>query len=330
MAVTTLKSWIYLGLVVGLVSGCVPGTGSDAVTTDAMADGTAADGTAANGTAANGTGTDGTGTNGTRAATTSSAVTPATSVRLVDHDVEAPQDFQVTDKALWDGRPSLGGVWVAATSVKDPMRVIMRNPANGKFVIGALFRREADNPGPKLQISSDAADALGLVAGEPATLNVTALRRQEAPVQTPDAGKPLLDTSETLPGADIAPAADAAITATTLAPSAAPSKAPSAGAKPAAAPAKPTTTAQSAADAPAVSTPQPRATGGVAIQIGIFSVESNANRAVATLAKSGITASVRKETSHGKSLWSVVATGDAALLAKIKAAGFKDAYVINR
>src|SRR5690606_14180216 len=82
------------------------------------------------------------------------------STRLVDRDVEAPNVFQVTEEALWDGRPSLGGVWVASPDTKDPERVIMRNPANGKFVIGALFRRERDNPGPKLQISSDAAAAL--------------------------------------------------------------------------------------------------------------------------------------------------------------------------
>jgi cell division protein FtsN len=277
----TLKSLVCVGLVAGLVAGCQPGTGTDAVTSAPLTDGAA-------------------------------PVTPATSVKLVDHDVEAPQDFQVTDKALWDGRPSLGGVWVAANEVKDPMRVIMRNPSNGKFVIGALFRREADNPGPRLQISSDAADALGLNAGEPATLNVTALRREEAPVQTPDANAPLLDTSETLPGTDIAATADAAITAATQAP------------------VKPVPAAQPAAPAPNPPAAQPAVTGGATIQIGIFSVEGNANRAVATLAKAGITASVRKETSHGKPLWSVVATGGTALLAQIKAAGFQDAYVIKR
>ena len=92
------------------------------------------------------------------------------STRLVDHDVEAPEVFQVTDQALWDGRPSLGGVWVASPDTKDPERVIMRNPANGRFVIGALFRRERDNPGPTLQISSDAAAALGILAGAPASI----------------------------------------------------------------------------------------------------------------------------------------------------------------
>ena len=74
----------------------------------------------------------------------------------------------------------------------------------------------------------------------------------------------------------------------------------------------------------------PVAPGGASIQIGIFSVEANANRAVATLAKAGIVASIRKETSHGKPLWSVVAGGNAAVLAQIKAAGFKDAYFLSR
>ena len=104
----------------------------------------------------------------------------AKSVRLVDRDVEAPETFQTTDTALWDGRPSLGGVWVASPDAVNPERVILRNGANGKFVIGALFRRERDNPGPKLQISSDAAEALGMLAGQPGKLNVTALRREDS------------------------------------------------------------------------------------------------------------------------------------------------------
>ncbi|WP_417770647.1 hypothetical protein, partial [Stappia sp.] len=111
---------------------------------------------------------------------------PAKSTKLVERDVEAPEIFQVTDEGLWDGRPSLGGVWVAHSDVKDPERVIIRNTANGKFVIGALFRREREIPGPRFQISSDAAAALGMLAGAPQELNVTALRREEAAPE-PDA-----------------------------------------------------------------------------------------------------------------------------------------------
>ena len=100
---------------------------------------------------------------------------------FVERDVEAPEVFQVTESGLWDGRPSLGGIWVAHPDVSDPERVIIRNGDNGQFVIGALFRRERETPGPRLQVSSDAAEALGLLAGAPTQLNVTALRSETQP-----------------------------------------------------------------------------------------------------------------------------------------------------
>ena len=267
------------------------------------------------------------------------------STRLVDRDVEAPEVFQVTDQALWDGRPSLGGVWVASPDTKDPERVIMRNPANGKFVIGALFRRERDNPGPTLQISSDAAAALGILAGAPASISVTALRPEEAPAT------PILDSAETLDAAPAsAPASADAVTAGGVetkpldAPAPAPEKPAKKGKKTdktavdtaavasaaldAAAPkADPKATAPAAAPAPAA--PAPAAGGGKPIQIGFFSVEANAQRAVDTLAKAGVPAEVRKDSAKGKTYWSVIARGDAATLKKIKAAGFADAYLLK-
>lgn len=243
------------------------------------------------------------------------AVASATSVKLVDRDVEAPDVFQIMDEALWDGRPSLGGVWVASPDAVDPERVILRNPANGKFVIGALFRRERDNPGPKLQISSDAAAALGLLAGQPGKISVTALRREEAPAAT-DASKPILDASETI---ETAPLDTAAIAAGAI---------DKAQAKAADGPAVPT--APTVAATPAPQSPAPAAAGGGVIQIGIFSVEANARRAVDTLTAAGIAVVSHKEESQGKAFWSVTARGDAAVLAKIKSAGFADAYFLKR
>ncbi len=300
MAVAALKTLIISGLMVGLVAGCEPGNGGSEITTEPLADPSmAADPNAPE--------ADPSTSDPAQGAT---GVIPAKSVKLVDRDVEAPEDFQTTDKALWDGRPSIGGVWVAATNVSDPMRVIMRNPANGKFVIGALFRREAENPGPKLQISSDAADALGLIAGEPATISVTALRREEVAAPIPDATKPLLDTSETVAAADVAAATTTAIAATAEKPAIRPASKPVAG-----------------ASEPVTTETQPAASGA-SIQIGIFSVEKNAKSAVALLAKAGITATIRKETSAGKPSWSVITNGDAAILDKIKKAGFADAYFL--
>ena len=302
MAGMTLKSLIIAGLASGLLTACIAGTGGSDGASDPAAD---------------------------------AGVAPATSAKLVDQDVEAPNVFQTTDKALWDGRPSLGGVWVATPDAKDPERVIIRNPANGKFVIGALFRREADNPGPKLQISSDTADALGMLAGEPATINVTALRREEAPVAVPDATRPLLDAAEsvqTTPIDTVTATAAAAIdkaagkAAADPAIPTAPSARPPA-AQAAASPAKPGARPAAALAAPAA----PAAPAGEgSIKIGIFSVEDNASRAVKTLAKAGITATVRPEQSQGKPLWSVIASGNATTLVKIKAAGFVDAYILKR
>lgn len=119
-------------------------------------------------------------------------------------EVEAPEVYSTTDEALWDGRPSLGGTWVAAPDAVNPERVVIRNPANGKSVNGALFRRERENPGPPLQISSDAAAALGLLAGQPATISVVALRRA-APAEEPQettlaAQEPAGEVSDETPG----------------------------------------------------------------------------------------------------------------------------------
>lgn len=94
-------------------------------------------------------------------------------------EAEAPKVFSAQEAGLWDGRPSLGGIWVAYPGVKTPERVLIRNLGNDRTVVGALFRRERDNPGPKLQVSSDAAAELGMLAGAPAKLSVVALKRSE-------------------------------------------------------------------------------------------------------------------------------------------------------
>lgn len=359
-------------------------------------------------------------------------------------EVEAPDVFQTTDSALWDGRPSLGGIWVASPDVTDPERVVMFNPANGKSITGALFRRERDNPGPKLQLSSDAAEALGILAGAPTEIRVTALKKEKPAEEAPaaetaavaadaaatgdaakdaaaaptakgkggdaaaiataalaavDAGKdgksaPAADPNAkpadpaAAPGA--APASDAAtadatpkkktwkerraeakaareakkraaaeakaaaaaaaagtaVAADGQAPGAAPDPAAVAVAPIESAPLdarKPEATAPvdkkskrkaaeaatAAAAAPAA--PEaPAATGPARpIQVASFSKEDNANRAAQALAKIGITAVPQKSDKGGKAVWGVVVMGDAAMLKKIKDAGFADAYFLK-
>lgn len=103
----------------------------------------------------------------------------ATPGRAIERDVEAPEVFSMEEPGLWDGRPSLGGVWVAHPGVASPERVMIRNSQNGETVIGALFRRERENPGPRFQISSEAANALGILPGAPTTIRVVALRLEQ-------------------------------------------------------------------------------------------------------------------------------------------------------
>lgn len=355
-------------------------------------------------------------------------------------DVEAPEVFQATDSALWDGRPSLGGIWVASPDVENPERVVMFNPATGKSITGALFKRERDNPGPRLQLSSDAAEALGILAGQPTEIRVTALRKEAAaepvaveaaapaatdPAATDSVAKDgdaaaiasaALDAVDTgkktdKPAAkdgDATAAAAAAGTAAVVAEGAADGAAAVVDEKPkkktwkerraeakaareakkkAAADAKaaaaaaaagtavaaegeaPTTTpgavavapiesapldarkpegtapaetkkterktvGDTAAAAPAVAeTPAPEAPAATGparpIQVASFSKEDNAKRATEALAKIGVTATPQKSEAAGKAVWGVVVMGDAAMLKKIKDAGFADAYFLK-
>lgn len=256
-------------------------------------------------------------------------VRQASSARLVDRDVEAPEVFDVSDQGLWDGRPSLGGVWVAHPDVKDPERVIIRNPANGKFIIGALFRRERDMPGPRLQVSSDAAGALDMLAGQPATLQVTALRREEAEEAEVAATDPAIAAAEPITATPIDAVAGTAAAAIDAAdpPKASAAPAP----RPAAAPAKPAPAAGAPAAAPAAT-----ASGRPYIQIGIFSVEANAKRAAEQMKTAGLAAEIRKDESQGKTFWRVVvgpltgADARAAAVAKVKGLGYPDAYAVSK
>lgn len=251
----------------------------------------------------------------------------STSTRLVERDVEAPNVFQATETGLWDGRPSLGGVWVAHPDATDPERVIIRNEANGKFVIGALFRRERENPGPRLQLSSDAADALGVLAGQPTKLNVTALRKEEVETATPadTATGTAPEQAGTLP-------APAPIESATLAPAAGGLAAPL---PKVSAPSGPS--AEAAPEAAAAPTRPERKSklSQPYIQIGFYSIEENADRAGAQLRRAGIVPTIRKQTTSGKTFWRVL-VGPAAtsaeraeLLGTIKARGYKDAYFVT-
>jgi len=313
-------------------------------------------------------------------------------------DVEAPSVFEASETGLWDGRPSLGGIWVAHPDVTTPRRVLVVNTTNGKEAVGALFRRERNNPGPRIQISSDAASELGILAGQPTMLRVVALEREEpapgAGEVVPDSEMPIAaepEESPITPTADpLAAAAGAAIDAASALPDPVPvpeAAAPSSGRRspPAEAETAGTETAPETAatepvpvpeDAPPTSfgrrqTPAPEdaaaeeapvaTTGAPAdvtvapldrgassppaqpagalskpyIQAAVFSTEEAAKNASAQLRGAGLTTVIRQTSSGSRTLWRLLAGPAAtqadrdAMLRKVRAAGYADAYPVG-
>ncbi|AXX98671.1 SPOR domain-containing protein [Profundibacter amoris] len=247
--------------------------------------------------------------------------------KSVERDVEAPELFHKTESGLWDGRPSLGGVWVAHPDVKEPLRVIIRNEANGKSITGALFRRERENPGPRIQVSSDAASELKMLAGQPVKLDIVALRREKveevapepAPEPVPETAptKETLDTPEAIEEKPLDPIASAAAAID------------AAEGKPVARPTPPT---PKPAAAPAVA---PSKLAKPYVQLGTFGSKENADKVIEDMRKVGLFATANEQTSNGKTVWRVL-VGPAgrraertAMLRKVKSMGFKDAYIVS-
>lgn len=267
---------------------------------------------------------------------------PRGASQTVERDVEAPNVFSKRDAGLWDGRPSLGGVWVAHPDVRDPERVIIRNTENGQQTIGALFRRERMNPGPVFQVSADAAAAVAMLAGAPTQIEVIALRTEDVRVgaDSPDASPPAADDGETPAAPQAAPArvagtdsatpqGDDMETAIAMPPeeAAAPPRrglfsrifsrdtqpdAPAGGVE--------TTTladgpqpAEQASAAPAPlpqptpsrPAPPPSTLDSPFVQLGIFSVEANARRAQEMAGNAGLSARVHAGSTQGNAFWRV-------------------------
>ena len=218
----------------------------------------------------------------------------------------------------------MGGAWVAHPDVDVPERALIRNTETGQTIVGALFRRERDNPGPLLQISSDVASELGILPGAPTELYVVALRRPDVEIEEPEEAalgdNPVLadldtpvnvETTSLDPIAGAAAAIDAAegaasgvvegaatgAAAATIAAGAIPD---GDGADIVEVDLPPVETAALAAiDLPADTT-------GPQFQIGVFSVEANANNAAIQLRNAAVPTSVIAQEAGGRTVWSVI------------------------
>lgn len=99
-----------------------------------------------------------------------------------EDDKKVPQVFEITEVAMWDGRPSIGDVWVAVPEAIQPERVQIKNEDTGLSIRGAMFvRHEPAKPDAPIKLSKGAAIALGITPNQPAMLTVTAIRNASSP-----------------------------------------------------------------------------------------------------------------------------------------------------
>lgn len=244
----------------------------------------------------------------------------------IETDVIAPEAFSITDSALWDGRPTFGGVWVAHPDAETPERVRIRNIETGKEVIGALYKRERDFPGPKIELSADAASALGVLAGNPTQLSIATLRRRTVVVEVPPeeiTAAPEMATPVLRPAA-ATPAVEVPVV---------PAPTPTPPAPEVSTAAMPTVTTSAL---PAAPEPTPEeARTSVYIQVATMQSRNKAEDIVSKMITAGLFAEIRERETSNRTLYRVIVgpakTPEALeiMMSVVHEIGYKDAIVLR-
>ncbi|WP_222101798.1 SPOR domain-containing protein [Jannaschia seosinensis] len=251
---------------------------------------------------------------------------------------------------------------MAAPNVRDPERVVIRNPANGAEVIGALFKREREMAGPDLQLSSEAALALGVLAGAPTELEVVALRREEAPADVTSSAERRVDALEDVPpqGVAVTESEEATLAESDL-PMIVPAEMPrrqggffarifGRGRAPtgtatteASLPATPegsfvtegATIPAIAQDAPAPESAPAAPISSTYIQVATFKSKQNAEAAGERVSAAGLSSRVVSQVSNGEQFWRILVgpvadrANGAEIIRKVGDLGFGDAFVVD-
>ena len=92
---------------------------------------------------------------------------------------EKPQILDITASVMWDGSQTLGGNWVSHPDINSPERVLIKNTANGKSVVGAVFQQTKNLNNGLAAISSDAAKALRVSKNNETKLQIVAIKAIE-------------------------------------------------------------------------------------------------------------------------------------------------------
>ncbi len=91
--------------------------------------------------------------------------------------VPDPDSFAAELAPVWDGLPTMQGVWIAHPLADRARRVRLTNLQTGAQVDGAMFRRDPNRDGPAVAISSEAAGKLGIAPDTETPVAVVALVR---------------------------------------------------------------------------------------------------------------------------------------------------------
>lgn len=197
-----------------------------------------------------------------------------TQAAAVEVATPRPDLYSVRALAAWDGRPSLGGAWIAHPDVTSAERASITEVATGRTITAALFRRDPSIPGPPFQLSADAAQQLGIQPGVSVELDVVAVRMTTV---TPPQPAPVVEPAI----AEAAPAAveqvEPAETLIATAPEPRPELTPAVEPTPAPEPAAPAPTNGAAPERPYM-------------QVGTFGVAANATALVQRLQAEGLSA----------------------------------------
>ena len=88
---------------------------------------------------------------------------------------EKPEILDISTSVFWNGEPTLGGNWISHPDVDSPERVLIKNIANGKSIVGAIFQQTKKIKSGYAQISSDAAKSLKIIKNEQTKVQIIAI-----------------------------------------------------------------------------------------------------------------------------------------------------------
>ncbi len=86
-----------------------------------------------------------------------------------------PKAFHAAGLAMWDGARTLAGIWIAHPMAQTARRVRLTNGETGVRVDAAMFRRDPNLSGPRIVVSSEAAERLGLAPGHGTPITIEGL-----------------------------------------------------------------------------------------------------------------------------------------------------------